>query len=76
MGVKTIKSATELASANFCMNPEIIDISKTDIEDGWEWFVFKKRSQRARKKRLRECGKSDKPPNGAPKTFWAGQRVG
>jgi len=28
-----------------------IDINKTEIEVGWEWFVFKKRSQRAQKQR-------------------------
>jgi hypothetical protein len=30
------------------MKRKTVDINKIKIEAGWEWFVFKKRSQRAR----------------------------
>ena len=30
----------------------MINIDEIEIERGWEWFVFKKRSQRARKARM------------------------
>jgi len=33
------------------MKRNIIDTNKIEIEAGWEQFVFKKRSQRARKRR-------------------------
>jgi hypothetical protein len=26
-----------------------IDINNTDLEDGWEWLIFKRRSQRNRR---------------------------
>lgn len=41
------------------MEHKNVNINETDIESGLEWFVFKKRSQRARKqkfRRLREAG--------------------
>jgi len=41
------------------MKREANDINKTEIEAGWEWLIFKKRSQRARKQRQQRV---DLPP--------------
>ena len=52
-GMKTRKIESHLTSGHFCVKQEPIEIGNPVIEDGWEWFVLKKRSQRNRKSRLR-----------------------
>ena len=37
----------------FCVNRKTINIAGNDIEPGWEWFVFKKRAQLARRHKFR-----------------------
>jgi hypothetical protein len=48
------------------MKQNFITINKTGVEDGWGWFVFKKRSQRARKQRLRKTRSPDTPYRNFP----------
>lgn len=40
------------------MKSKMIDVNNAEIEPGWEWFVFKKRSQRNRKARFNEKRRS------------------
>jgi len=46
------------------MNKALIDIRNPDIEDGWEWCVFKLRSRLNRKSRLGSKTRGGSPPGG------------
>lgn len=50
-GLLTVSSGTTLVMG---MKRKLLNIHNVEIDSGSEWFVFKKRSQRARKRRLQK----------------------